>query len=514
MFSRFIAEYKAAPQLTPLVIILLLIPVAFLSTTVSMVEIWLNNETFTHGFLILPISLWLIWGERERIAGIPLKQDARALFFLLPALALWILATLIDVAVIQQITMVAILPISVWLLLGYRLALALLFPLMYLFFAVPLGQSLIPPMMEFTADFTVYMVQLSGVPIFRDGLSFQLPSGNWSVVEECSGVRYLIASAALGTIYAYITYRSMPKRVFFIIASLIVPIVANGLRAYGIVMIGHLSGMQYAVGADHLLYGWVFFGVVIFVLFWIGGFWADSPQEVGDSGNTIEANGSQPILILSIAALTGTFLILNVGLTAIKTTKVDLPQSEMIVLPAIIGPWKQVPNYETQTTITAESVWSPQISNPDLMLATTYNGDRGRVTLHLGYFHAQRDGAEAVSSLNRLTNPYEGAWKLISSRRISDVGPGSITESQVSRGQRKRLVWSGYLIDGQVIANPYIAKILQAKSLLIGQRSASYLSLSTPFDAPLPQLQQRLANAWVSIETPLLEELARVSDTR
>ena len=53
----------------------------------------------------------------------------------------------------------------------------------------------------------------------------------------------------------------------FIAASIVVPIVANWLRAYMIVMIGHLSNNKYAVGVDHLIYGWVFFGVVMMLLF-------------------------------------------------------------------------------------------------------------------------------------------------------------------------------------------------------------------------------------------------------
>ncbi len=47
---------------------------------------------------------------------------------------------------------------------------------------------------------------------------------------------------------------------------------ANTLRAYIIVMLGHFSDMKVATGADHLIYGWVFFGLVMFLLFWIGGF--------------------------------------------------------------------------------------------------------------------------------------------------------------------------------------------------------------------------------------------------
>jgi exosortase/archaeosortase family protein len=146
---------------------------------------------------------------------------------------------------------------------GWAVARELTFPLLFLFFAVPVGEFMVPPMMEWTADFTVKALQLTGIPVYREGLQFVIPSGNWSVVEACSGVRYLIASFMVGTLFAYLNYRSSKRRVIFMLVSLAVPIVANWLRAYLIVMVGHLSDNKLAAGVDHLVYGWVFFGVVI-----------------------------------------------------------------------------------------------------------------------------------------------------------------------------------------------------------------------------------------------------------
>ena len=87
-----------------------------------------------------------------------------------------------------------------------------MFPLAFMLFAVPVGEFLVPPMMEFTADFTVAAIRLTGIPVFREGLFFTLPTGAWSVVEACSGVRYIIASLTLGCLYAYLSYVSYLKR--------------------------------------------------------------------------------------------------------------------------------------------------------------------------------------------------------------------------------------------------------------------------------------------------------------
>ena len=125
---------------------------------------------------------------------------------------------------------------------------------------MPFGEFLLPVLMEYTANFTVTALRLSGIPVYREGLQFVIPSGSWSVVEACSGVRYLIASFMIGTLFAYLNYRSTRRRLVFMGVSIVVPILANWLRAYMIVMLGHLSGNTIAVGVDHLIYGWLFFG--------------------------------------------------------------------------------------------------------------------------------------------------------------------------------------------------------------------------------------------------------------
>ena len=88
-----------------------------------------------------------------------------------------------------------------------------------------------------------------------------------------------MASFMVGCLFAYLNYASWRRRLIFALVSLAVPIVANWLRAYMIVMLGHYSGNQLAVGADHLVYGWVFFGIVITVVFMVGARWSDPPRE-------------------------------------------------------------------------------------------------------------------------------------------------------------------------------------------------------------------------------------------
>ena len=279
----------------------------FWPTVYSMVEIWERSETYAHGYFIFPITAWLLWRCRAALAQIQPATELRGLTLLALAGAGWLLADAGSVNVMAQYGFIAMLIAVVLTLLGWPFVRAALFPLLFLFFAVPVGEFLIQPLMGVTADFTVALLQLTGIPVYREGMFFSIPSGNWSVVEGCSGLRYLIASVTLGVLYAYLTYRSWRRRLLFTVAAIIVPILANSGRAYLIVMIAHLSDMKLAVGIDHFIYGWVFFGLVMLLLFWIGSFWREDDQ--GEAGAAISPSVARrqapagPFLAAALAVL-------------------------------------------------------------------------------------------------------------------------------------------------------------------------------------------------------------------
>ncbi len=262
------------PATLTLAAVWLVLGLLYTDTVATMVGIWYRSETFAHAFLVPPISAWLIWRQRAQLARLNPQPQPWLLAGLAVAAVGWLLADLVKVNSASQLAWMAMLVLSVPAVLGLAVASAILFPLLFLFFAVPVGEFMLPYMMEWTADFTVYALRMSGIPVYREGLQFVIPSGSWSVVEACSGVRYLIASFMVGTLFAYLNYRSTKRRVIFIIASLLIPILANWLRAYMIVMLGHLSGNTIAVGVDHLLYGRLFFGVVGMLMFYMGGRWS------------------------------------------------------------------------------------------------------------------------------------------------------------------------------------------------------------------------------------------------
>jgi exosortase A len=241
-------------------------------TVQSMVATWLHSATFAHGFLIFPISTYLVWTQRAEIARLKPAPSLSALPLLAAAGFAWLLGRASDSLVIEQYSLVLMIAFIVAVILGSQVAGAIAFPLFFLLLAVPTGDFLLPYLMIYTADFTVSALQATGIPVYREGLHLAIPSGNWSVVEECGGLRYLISSVTLGCLYSYLVYRSATRRLLFVALSIVVPILANGLRAYLLVMIGHIGGMGLAMGIVHSIHGWVLFGCVTLLLFGLAHF--------------------------------------------------------------------------------------------------------------------------------------------------------------------------------------------------------------------------------------------------
>lgn len=461
------------------------------STAQSIVAIWIRADTFAHGFVIVPITAWMIWGRRHAVAALSPRPN----FLALPLLAIigfgWLLGQLAGAGVVQQFGLVLMLQVLVWAILGNSVAWALAFPLFFLLLGVPFGEFLERPLMEYTASFIVFALRLSGIPVFREGLSFTIPSGSWSVVEACSGLRYLIASLTLCLPYAYLTYRSYSRRAIFIALSVIVPIIANWVRAYLIVMIGHLSSMKYAVGIDHLIYGWLFFGLVMTILFWIGSHWREdlaTHQTAPGSVAAAQQGKSSPGAIL-LATLAAAVIVAVWPVVAARLEGTGPYQAPQLQAPPLAGGWQPVAGRLTD--------WTPRFARPRAQIDQAYAKDAARAGLFIGYYRSQREQSQLITSQNMLVRSNDAIWGSIGEIRRALVINNEeipIIEAQLRGPSTRLLVWRWYWVDGQYTVNQYWAKLLQAKSMLLGRGDDGavvivYTELDTGRDAAAGRLQ-------------------------
>jgi exosortase A len=260
----------------------------------EMADQWWNSSTCNHILLIPPIVAWLVrlrWPELAR-----LRPHAwwPPLAWFATGLLVWMVGRAAGVNLAAQLGAVMVLQAAVAAVLGPKVSAGLLFPLAYMIFLVPFGEEIMPPLQAITADIAVWLTHASGVPATISGVFIDTPVGRFEVAEACSGVKFLIAMIALGTLVAHLCFRSWKRRAAFMAACIVVPILANGVRAWGTIYVAQSQGVEFAAGFDHIVYGWIFFAIVMAVL--IGSAWRFFDRPAHDPLIRAEAIEGSPLL--------------------------------------------------------------------------------------------------------------------------------------------------------------------------------------------------------------------------
>ncbi|MDO9711925.1 exosortase A [Paracraurococcus lichenis] len=244
--------------------------VLFAGEIVAAVRVWDASATYNHCWLVLPIAGWLAWTRRDRLIGLILQPMPQAALLALPAGLAWLAADRLGIMEGRQFAALGMVWILMLAVLGWRICRAMATALLYLVFLVPFGTFAVPTLQGITASLVGIGLQFTGVPHYIDSLVIETPAGNFLVAEACAGLRFLIATLAFGALYAFVMFRSPGRRLVVMALALAVPIIANGLRALGIVLLGQYFGSAEAAAADHILYGWIFFSIVLLLLILAG----------------------------------------------------------------------------------------------------------------------------------------------------------------------------------------------------------------------------------------------------
>lgn len=451
----------------------------FHHTVAALIATW-NSSSFSHCYLIPPISLYLAWERRSQF--LPIAPRVAVSGFLLLAIlgAIWIVGDVADILFVQEFALIAILPALVLTFFGWKVARLLLFPLAFLFFAIPVGLSLISPLQDITANIATKALDLSGVPVVREGRLLVVPNGLWEIAEECSGVRFLIASVTLGTLCAFLLYRSWLRRLIFLAAAVAVPIIANGFRAYGIILLGYLSNNRLAKGVDHIVYGWLFFSFVLIVLLGAGWRWRQRTDVFHlDSAAPAAAGSAAP----SAGSTVGTLVLVAIAAIAVLAVA-PLSAHALIGSPTANSSISLPPVLAAPPWISSgpdPSSWRPHIGGISADMSQCFRLGERQVNLFVAY-NSGGPGTKLVQTGNSFLNPLR--WTVESNRVRTiqlDDQQARIEEILFRSASSRRLVWSFYWIDGQFTSSSLRSRLLEAKDRVLREnRAEAAVVISTP----------------------------------
>jgi len=474
-------------------LLLLVVLVLYRDTVLYLAGIWNQWEIgeYAHGYLVLTISLYLVYRQRRVLASLTPCPSIAALPAIAAAVLLWLAATLADVMSLQSVALLLVILSVVWAVLGPRITRHLLLPILFIGFALPVWSPLAVLLQEVTTDVVFWLARLGAMPVMREGHVLILPSGQLAIEQACSGLRYLLAALTLGVLYGYLNYQRVAARVIVVLVAAGTAILANILRVFIVVYLAYVTRMQHPLVSDHLSLGWMLFGGLMFLLLVLDLVVPRSGAGAGTTEATIAPAGTcrYGTVLRSMLVVASLLLIVCAPALAFWARQpVPLASETRLVFPPVQG-WSG-PS-ETRDD------WMPEYHGAIAALRA-YRRGSAEVYLYIGYYPGQSQGHELINELNHIANA--GVWQTepLPERAVS-VDDRPVVEQVISsRTGRQRLVWYWYRVGGHQTANPYSAKALQVLGMVTGRTRASVIAVAVDIVAGEDEAK-RLLHDFVSV---------------
>jgi exosortase A len=479
-----------------LVVTILAVVWLYRDTILSMIGKWDDDAAFSYGFAIAPISLWLIWRRRLWLRHVQFEPSWLGAAVVVGGALLWVVAKGTGVLVLEQFAVVIIVQGMFLALLGLPAVRLLLFPVAFLVFLVPFGRALVPYLVDVTADTATALLQLSGVPVYRTHTVITIPGGSFRVARACSGVAFLMTALVLGLLYAEINFRNWKKRVVAVVLACAIPVIANALRVYITIGVAHLTNMQFGPGAEHIVFGQVFFIAITLVTFWIGRRWHDEDAAMPA---WVRTQQGLPAVGMPMGRLVAPAIALLAAVTApayyaqFRSELGDRATDarESIVLPSGRGTWSG-PSDDG-------AGWRPSYSGGLVERQGSYQrAGSDRVDVFVAVYGLGGSGnAEMVSYDNVLYSEEKEVVANVTVRRLELPDQSlAVRELVVPDGGGGRLVWHWYVVGARTTTSPYAVKALEAAAWITRKaRHERVITLATQFDEDASARLEQFARA-------------------
>jgi len=234
--------------------------------------VWQTEEQ-GHGPIILAVVLYLVFRERERLAAIePQPRNVWGGVVLCFGLLLYALGRSQEILIFEVGSQIPVIVGALLIALGTRAVRALLFPLLFIVFMVPLPGLLVDalpgPLKHNVSAIVEQALYAAGYPIARSGVVLTIGQYQLLVADACSGLHSMFSLSALGLLYLYlIQHRSWLRNALLIASILPIAFAANIVRTIVLVLVTYHLGDEAGQGFLHGTAGMVLFVAALGLLF-------------------------------------------------------------------------------------------------------------------------------------------------------------------------------------------------------------------------------------------------------
>ena len=441
--------------------------VLFWPTTLSLVEQWEDTvrRTYTHGYLIVALTLWLLWRNRSSWARVELRPSVLAFVAVVAASIVWLITYRAGVRIAHQ----ALLPLMIFgaftACYGCAAARRNLLPFGFLYFAVPLWDA-INPLLQSASTFAVRMLlRTVGIPAYFSGNTFTLPAGSLEIAGGCSGLHFFIVGVAIATLYGELNRDSLRTRAKLVVLAAVLAMFTNWIRIFIIAVAAHVTDMQhYLVREEHYSFGWLMFVGTMVIFFLIVRRWPVQPEPPVDANATSPQTGAiawnGAAMALASLLVAPTWLMADNNVVALES----VPE----VMPARVTGWS--------TESLTHGNWQPVFIGADVLQKAAFAKDSQTVEGFAAIYADQHQGKELVGFNNSVLGE-----SMTVKRRASSAGTGPWTEMETAdwRGDRW-LLWYAYRLDQQWYARTLPMQIQYGVRSLTSAPLSAMVAFRTP----------------------------------
>jgi exosortase len=247
----------------PIVVLASSFALLYAHVAAKLVHDWATDDNASHGFLIVPLALYLAWERRDRLTRLERRPHPAGLLIVLGSVAVLTAGTLGSELFLARISMLGVLAGAIVFLWGWQHVRTLAFPLAFLLLMIPLPaimfNQIALPLQLLASRVGEQTLMALGIPVLREGNVIILAHTTLEVVEACSGIRSLAALITLAVVYGYFTDPRPGVRIAIVLSSIPIAVVANALRVAGTGVAAQYYGPGVAEGFFHTFSGWVVF---------------------------------------------------------------------------------------------------------------------------------------------------------------------------------------------------------------------------------------------------------------
>jgi exosortase len=242
---------------------------------VDLTRLWLNDDDYSHALILLGAIAFFTWTRRDRLRAADWRPSHHGLWIVVGSMGILLVGTAGVEYFLQRVSVLGTVAGMIVFLAGWAWLRVLLFPLFLAALVIP-----IPPVLFFQVTFPlqllasrfgVTVLELVGIPVFREGNIIALAHTTLEVTEACSGIRSLLSLFALSVLYSYWTHAHNGLRLLVVLSSIPIAIVCNGLRVAGTGMAAHYIDASAASGFFHGFSGWAMFMTAVVMLLGVSG---------------------------------------------------------------------------------------------------------------------------------------------------------------------------------------------------------------------------------------------------